>query len=1524
MSLAQSTAENYPISPDFQLQPHLTGLLPQQPKKVVPELHSVDKFSTSRGSIAANMNTNYFSSNKSYPEPKIIEYDMEETSTESSPRHTSSLYSESTDQDSESIHQTNVFSQNPSDKNIECPVTKESKIITSSNQEFPVPCQFADLNLNDNVDDNQHSVLHSAYSQDDDIIADISLSDGIDRNEIKIDNQENSEFIFNENNIETSKAQVFDYYSQNKIVDQIENNYKSRESSSQSIYNNAINYSSYNTINSSSIQNPSHFNKRSYFSQSNTLVQPNSSNSSNSQPFQSKTLFSYNNTESLSHQQESPITQSFKEEIQSSNFNLQNKHIEPVFQDTNVPPTDSKLSSNVIYSNVLDKSISKESLSQDQILNDKNSSLGNYNNLYNPQNIQNIESNSQKNMYNLSKSPNSELSNVVQPLTVSNASSIPTQPINSTTSAVPIAHALNISSSMSETGVQNNQNTAYKPSEDQDSLYNLSNTDKISQIHSTNQNSTDVKSIELNTEFSQSSSKIIEENQKVGQSKPSDEQSVENQDNVQPLFPPPSNFIQTNNFFNSMNTSPQHDANYQQSPINQYTSQQSTFNDLKTSSDQISSNSLNSIPQSTSNQNMTAQQSVPIRSQNVSHYFDSMEKNNHAVFNQQSMDLPPHTQESNTQDTKSVISNSPHFDKPETTLKAFSDVQNTIENVSSSNQQPQSIKKKLETNVNFNMSSKETVPLISEISSQSTESISVQSNNIQVESNKHFDNTMTFNSQKPDNMLLNDTFSNINNGNPQNIQVSQTLSSTYFSKENSLDDVKSFDVFQRISSTSKSDANNSASELSESNNTYKYLTNAQKNLQPLNPIQSTAHQIVSSKNSQTVHGEKPSIQQATDQFTSQLFSNKGIQSPVLSVTNQSFPQTFSNQSKFDNTPPQSTLSSIPVQPFNQLLNTVSSMPNQFPPQISSNQPKPNDVIPSQSTSSSISIQPFNQPSSSISSIHNQLPPQSFSNQPKLDNVPPQSTLNSIPMQPLNQSSLSTASSVSSMPNQLQPQMFSDQPKPSTITPFPSLVNQNPTQSFSNKATQNTNPFGSSVSQFWPQKPSNQLKSDIITPLQSAAKMYPEQPFINPSIQNLPISSEASKLPSQIFSNQPKSDVASVNSMGQYPTQPINNQLRPNIVSSVSSATNQLLSQPNSNQSKSDIVSPLQTTSQYSTQSFKNQPMPNMITPVLSVDNQLPPQMFNNHPKSDISPLQPISSQYPSQALNNQPKPNMFPPVPSGANQFSSQIFSNQPILSNPSNKLVTSQYPSQPASNQSISGVPHIQQQTTNQCLPLNNQSKPNTFLNSQSTTNQYSSPPFSNQPGQQILPKANHQSTPNNQFYNQTNLSQSTHNQWPPQQNMSQSSQQSNTPYLSANFSNQTSSFTQPPLSSTQSISSNLSSNQTTLPPSVNQQTQMLGSHILPPNPISSNHNYYNQVQGNGNNQQFQPSAILPGQNVQPAPKGYPQQNNVGFSGQPNYQQPNVVQSQQGFYNQQQDPYRTEQNSSIVQQGFAKTWVNL
>jgi len=92
----------------------------------------------------------------------------------------------------------------------------------------------------------------------------------------------------------------------------------------------------------------------------------------------------------------------------------------------------------------------------------------------------------------------------------------------------------------------------------------------------------------------------------------------------------------------------------------------------------------------------------------------------------------------------------------------------------------------------------------------------------------------------------------------------------------------------------------------------------------------------------------------------------------------------------------------------------------------------------------------------------------------------------------------------------------------------------------------------------------------------------------------------------------------------------------------------------------------------------------------------------------------------------------------------------------------------------------------------------------------------------------------------------------------------------------------------------------------------------MLPPNSFSIN-NYPNQVGGSANVQQPQSSS----QNVQLASKGYPPQSNMGFSSQINYQQPNALHGQQGFHNQQQDQYKPEQNPSVVQQGFSKTWVS-
>ncbi|XP_050058560.1 mucin-12 isoform X1 [Aphis gossypii] len=1618
LSLTQSNnAENYTINPDFQLQPHLTALLPQQSKRV-PELYPVDKYNTSKGSIAENMNTNYFSSNKPYPEPKIIEYDLEETSTESSPQHTSSLYSESTDQDSESIHANNIFPRHMLSKSTECHVTKESKTISTPNQEFPVPSQFADFNLkkDDSVDDHQHSILHSAYNQDDDIIEDIPLFDNINPNEREpgLENQENIESRFNEQNSNIPIAQTFDSYATKKDFEQTKFNYENKQGSS-SVYGSMTNYLSYNVDKSSNAQNSSQFNKGLYFNQANTLTQSSSSNSSILQQSQRKPIFPYSNTE-LFNYQESSTNQNFNDDFNAENFNQQIKHIQPDIQKSNVPPVDSLLQYNInsktpdkiVPENDNIKTSSADTLKY-QTMNSSATSM------YNQHSEQGIESINQQSIYNSSKPPVSELLNNSQPTAskefiAHDSSLISTQsfsPVSSATIAAPLS-----SFSASEAKVHDNQNTQYKNSDDQtNSLLNLSNIAKNSSIDLLNQDSTKVVQSEIDTKLSQSPISSLLENQHettVDRTKPINMKLDESQhDEVKSMSPSSiKNVTQSHDLFNPKNMTSQLESK------NQFTSQQSTNDDIKTSYDQFSKNVGS---QSINNQNVTVNQSISTTGHSVSNYFDSSNVNNTFLYNQQSCNLQSSNQLQNMQrQDQPIVSINPTSDKSNN-YTAFSNAQNAL----SSNQHSLLTKDEFEiaesSKLNSDVSSKETL--------HSSESLMTQSNDLNFES-----------LENAEIVTPNDQFSNMTIDKQQNMSDNkihtheQSIPTSYFSKDISLDKEEHSIAFKNFSNTFQ-DNNSSAIKL-EVVNKSQMLQSEQTNLkmQSLNSDIPTNQEISPQSNSnQIVPNNKIVGQLEGNQFPPQHFSNKVTSNEILSSSNQLPSQIFNNQPKLNTIQPlQSVSNAYTTQPFNNqpILNTVSSPSNQLPPNMFDNQSKPNTTQPLQSASNLYTTQSFNnQPTlNTVSSASNQLPPKMFDNQPKPDTVQPlQSTSNlyttrqfdnqqtpttipsvsnQFPPQMLNNQPISntvpsqfasssyptpTASTATNLtpamfsnqpisntvPSQfasssyptptastatnLTPAMFSNQPISSAVPPPQFISSSYPTSivstatnltpaMFSNQPISNTVPPSQFISssyststastvtnQLPPALFSNQSTSNTAQPLQSASNLYPTQVFNNqskpvtvPSMginqfppQNLdnqpksmimshnqtvaktPVnqstlssawpSSATNQFQPQIFNGQIKSDVSSFQTLSnQYTSQPFNNKTMSNMVPPVPSAASQLPSQSLSNQPKSNVGFIQSTTGQNSFQPFNNQHTP---TAVSSAINQLPTQLFSNQPKSNVvAPLQTTAIQHNLQALNNQQTSNFIPPVPSTTNQFSSQIFTNQPKLdSASSNKLTTSQYQSQPLINQSLSSsVPPIQQ-ATNQypSQPFSHQSKPSNFPTSQTVKNQYPSQPFTKQPGQQVLSKQNLQQSSNNQFSNQSNSIQPVQNQWPP-----------------ANFSSQNTN-----LMSSQPITNNSSSNMSTMPPSVNQQSQMLGTHMLPPNPLTSN-NYYNQVEGIGNIQQPQSS----NHNVQLATKGYPPQNNMGFSSQTNYQQPNVLQ-------RQQDPYRPDQNPSVLQQGFSKTW---
>jgi hypothetical protein len=1534
LNLAQSNnAENYTINPDFQLQPHLTALLPQQSKRV-PELYPVAKYNTSKGSIAENMNTNYFSSNKPYPEPKIIEYDMEETSTESSPQHTSSLYSESTDQDSESTHLSNVFPRHTSNKGTECHVTKESKTITTSNHEFPVPSQFADLSLkkNDSVDDHQHSILHSAYNQDDDdIIEDIPLFDNINQidREPSIENQENLESRCNKESLNMLKTQTFDSYTTENDFEQTQFNYEDKQSSSSSIYNSITNYLSYNTDKSSNIQNPSQFNKDSYFSQKNSLNQPSSSNSSVLQHSQTKPLFPYGNTE-FNHQQASLSVQNFNNDNKSEHFNQQNKHIQPEIQNSDVPQIDLQSQSNV-HSNTQDKIVFEQITSSAQASNYQTSSqsMNSYaTNLCSYQNEQGIESISHQSIYNSSKPPVSELINDSQPITsqelkAQNSSLISTQSLGPLTSAT-IAAPLKSSLSVSETVVQDNQQTQYQKSEDDhqtSNLLNLSNATKNSQIDLLNQDSTNIVQSEFDIKLSQSPIDIIPGNQQettIDQSKSINAQFKEDLNNEEKLVPPPSfkNVTQSNDFFSPNSMTSQQELNNQQLSRNQLTPEQFMVNDNLNNT--FSNKPIHFVSQSIRNQNVAVQKSIPTSSHSVSHYFDSSNVNNNFVFNQHSCNLQSSNQLQNVHtEDKPIVSIDPTSDKLNNCM-TFSNAQNTSLKLLSSNQQPLLVKNEFKIDESLKLES----DVLSKEILHSSEHAFTESNNLNF---KPLENAEI--------LTPNDQFSKMAIDKQHNISddkihiQEQSTPTSYFSKDISLDNEEHSIAFQNLSSTI-ADNNSSAPKLSELNNKSQSMLSKQTNLESSNSDLPTNTVSPLSMSNQIVLGNKQVGQLEANQFPQQHFNNQVTSNEISSTSNQLPPQMFDDQSKSNTIQPlQSASNLFKTQPFNSLTasNAVSMASNQFSPTNFGNQPISNTIQPLQTASILNKPIPSTNPSDSFAS--NQLPTQVYSNQPKSDSIPYlQSASNPYTTQSFDRQLFPTT--IPSTSNQMPPQMFSNQPKFNTTSPpqfassscstpiVSTATNQFPPAMFSNQSSSDTVPPLQSASNLYPaQVLSNQSKPDTVPPVQpSGINQFPLQTvghqaksitvpynqtaaksFINQSAPSstCPVSSATNQFQPQTFNSQVKSDVYPLQTLSnQYASQPFNNKTISNMSPHVPSPANQLPSQIINNQPGSNVAINQSTTGQYPFQPFNSQHTP---TTVSSAVNQLPPQLFSNQPKSNVvPPLQTTSNQYNLQAPNNQQTPNFIPSV-SSVNQFSPQIFTNQPRI-NPgsSNKLTASQYQSQPLTNQSISSIPPIQQ-ATNQypSQPFNHQSKPSNFPPSQTVKNQYPSQPFSKQTGQQVLPKQNLPQTSTNQFCNQSNSVQSGQNQWPP-----------------ANFSSQ------PNLMSSQPITMNSASNLSIVPPNVNQQSQRLGTQMLPPNPLPSN-NYYNQVEGNVNVKQPQSSS----QNAQLASKGYPPQSNMGFSSQMNYQQPSALHGHQGYHNQQQDQFRPEQNPSVLQQGFAKAW---
>lgn len=1499
MSLAQSNAENYPNNPDFQLQPHLTGLLPQQSSssKKVPELYSVDNYSTNRGSIAANMNTNYFSSIKSYPEPKIIEYDLEETSTESSPQHTSSLYSESTDQDSESTHPSNVMLRHTLIKGSECHVTKESKAMTSINQEFPVPTQFADLVLerDDISNDHKHSILHSAYP-DDDVIEDIPLSDNLYQDESvpTLDNQEIPESQFSEKSFNNPRTQNCNYFSNKKDSGPTEFSYENKPSSSP-VFNNKTSYLPYNVTNSSNIQNPQ-FNQEPFFRQSNDLTQSSSFNSSilPPPPLQNKPLFPFNNDTETSR------FQNYNNGPQSDNYNQQNKQAQSAFQDSNCLPIDSNLICNTTNNITQETNIVNQSTSLAQAFDSQNNcELINSNNikLYNHQNVQPKQSISHQAIHSSSKPtaselPNSSQSTISQQFTTYHSSLDSTQSVSLSTQATIADPSSRSSSSVSEAIVKEIQNMSNEIADDREA--GLPNDIKNSLQDLNKPDLANIVKSEFETELSQSPSNSLFENQQeltVGQSNSSNKQLHESnyqQINAKPLSPPLVNFTQSNNFFSSNNTTSQPESNF-----NHLSSSQHTFGASKNFSNSSSSESTTD--------------------HNIGHYFDSINTSNESKLNKPLSNFQLNSQQPNVapQDSTHNISSFLPTDKSNNALK-FPNVQNTDTNVSS--HLPIQTKENFEATESLYLNSNKDV--VTPCSLPSTESVGFNSNISNEKSlksseispdaipSKEFSSMTIDDKQKMPNRPI------VNQG---------QKSASYFSTDSLLDKEKNSIAFQNVT-TNVHSTSNSTPELITGNDVSQLVINKQTVTLPSSSNQATSHQSSElSINNQTVFNIKTSIHPATNQFSppQQLNTNK-----ILS--NVSPESLISNAlSTSDFTPTLQTIPIVPVsQPFHQstsnVITPVSSGASQLPPQMFNNQSKSDAAQAFQPTLGSNSTRQFNNqqiptavPPVTLSS--NQLPPQMFSYKPNFPTAPPSEAVSSFSsIQPIDNQP-TTVTPITSTVNQFPPQMFTNNTNSKSMSPLGNEANQHPSKTFNNQSTPKTvGPNPSNIDQF-PAQTNSLVQPEMTTPLQSTSG-FPVNSVYSHSTQNtVPFaSSVANQLPPQYLGNLPKSDsipplqaTASFNS-----PQPFKNQPTTNLVSPVPAAANQLPPQMFNNQPKADIPHLQTTSSPYPTKPFNNQLNSSMVPPVLPSTNQLAPQILNNQPNSNVAPhVQPTSNQYPSQPFNNQLKSNMVSPFPSTVNQFPQQMLNKPGFDAYPSNKLTDSQYPPKHLSNQPIpaSTVPSVQQTVKPYPpQPFYNQSKSNTFPSAQPVTNKHPSQPLGNQfGGQHVL---SNQPPPSNQLYNQSNAVHP--NQWPPRSGTKQSIQSLAMPPLNANQTN--------PMFPQQ-----MSSNMSTLPPNVNQPTQRVGvQNMLPPNPPSTN-NYYNQVQGTGNIQQSQLPPTFPGQNVQSVPRGGPQQSNVGFSNQTNYQQPNANYGQQEFHNQSQDPYRSEQNPSIVQQGFAKTWVN-
>ncbi|XP_050423088.1 protein transport protein Sec24B [Adelges cooleyi] len=1258
-SLAQSNAENYPINPDFQLQPHLTGLLPQQPKKI-PEPYSVEK-NFSRGTIAANMNTNYFSVKPPYPEPKIIEYDTEETSTESSPQHTSSLYSESTDQDSESIQPIKHAYPPPiNPPNINCHVTEELK---SSNKQFPVPSEFADLNLNkEDYTDDHHSILHNAYNQDDDDIEDIPLPPGFsDQNEIK-QTKENLESRLNDYNVR--QKQQINYYSNKNQIEQAESNNEYSSPPKDYLFSSRQNTN----------QPVSHFNNTSYFNQSyNNTTQPNMFDS-RTETSQNTSIFSQPFS---SH--ESPVTKQSEESSQSIKLN-QPEVITQSAVPESAPPIDTKqqFTDSTIPNDKSGLNTSALQASISQANNNPTSADNTF--VQNEQNLHSNESLSRFSSSNSFKPVASELLNNVQLKTSHQTTTEVSRPTsvhsNNSTTSSGIPGIIPSSSPLNKT-TQLNQNVSYqhtqidytttiqKPSSDIETFVSSSTISPAPGDDLVNQK-TKLENIDLVNKCPVDNNAVFGDTSKLV-SLP-DYQS---------------------NSFHTSNITSQIATNTQQSlgDTNKPNVANSTIFDK-----QSLNSPVNEELQQANSETTVMQQ----RSSNTSGYFNSSSVNNQSFYQQHSsVDPSSRSSSVKTEDFSSqqysTDNSFPLSDETFANIKdgtQTSDLYKYDNSVTTSDVRKPSISDELKTNPERNFSN-----FASEANSslvfnqhQTTDNNLVEKSNV----------TVSDNQSAP--MSASTIIAASSSSGSKSIQ-------SFFSQPNA-----SCNEFVKLPVDSSSSTNFSSEAPS------KELLNQTTSIQPKEIDSEPLNQLVSSK-----------VQPVSNQAHVSAFQNMSTQMNAMSIqspgvfnpqTNQlpihsNLVQPPGNQFTSDN---QQIRSSVPYQTA-----------NQFPSQLFDNQFKPIGPTPVQSTNNRFAPQPLNsKPIQNVTSVPptaNQYQPQPFQSQSTPSFIQPlQPGIPQIPPQQLSNQPVPTKMAPIPPPaHQDSSQVFNNQFKPIGMPPVQTTNNRYPPQSTNSQTIPNTVlPTQPAALQFPPQQLNNQSKLTEMPPLRPAANHYPPQPLNSQPPSIVPPIQPGSTLFSQSFSSQPKYVSPTAN---QYPST-FNNQERTTGMPPIPPSSGSVYPpRPTPNQQTNSISTTQPVVNQYPSQPFSNEAKPNGMLQSANMTAQPTFSQYTSQPMTETksilpnnnllygqtNPPQPLNNQWPTQASTNQ---IAQPPVgqPPLTAKYPSQI---NPMLSQP--PLQNSQY-----NPTNITAMPPTlpsgyNQQTQQQMLPpsYNNQLQGNSQLQS-------------------------------------------------------------------------------------------------------------------------------------------------------------------------------------------------------------------